>query len=312
MNFTALMSTIGTLFLLLVVGFIWGKAKILDGVSTEKLSAAVLKIGQPFMIIGSFFGLEYTAENLKIGFIILAMGLVLHVIMAVVSYFLAKPVREMDERKLSEYSMFFSNCGFVGFPILYSLMGDVGLFYGAFYLVSFNLFIWTWGILILARGRSDIKVTPRKILLNFGTLPCVIGILLFSLRIPVPEVVEELASYLGGLCTPLSMLICGANIARRSLKKMLLSGKVYWVCAVKLIIMPLLVTFGTWAVGLPDYMVVFACVMSAMPCPTSVTMFGELYNVSPGYAAELVGSSTLLSTATILPVVAFAQWLTSF
>lgn len=311
MNFTALMSTIGTLFLLLVVGFIWGKAKILDGVSTEKLSAAVLKIGQPFMIIGSFFGLEYTAENLKIGFIILAMGLVLHVIMAVVSYFLAKPVREMDERKLSEYSMFFSNCGFVGFPILYSLMGDVGLFYGAFYLVSFNLFIWTWGILILARGRSDIKVTPRKILLNFGTLPCVIGILLFSLRIPVPGVVEELASYLGGLCTPLSMLICGANIARRSLKKMLLSGKVYWVCAVKLIIMPLLVTFGTWAVGLPDYMVVFACVMSAMPCPTSVTMFGELYNVSPGYAAELVGSSTLLSTATILPVVAFAQWLTS-
>lgn len=311
MNFQALISTIGTLALLLLIGFIWGKAKILDSVSTEKMSGVVLKIGQPFLIIGSFFGLEYTEENLKTGFMILFMGLGLHAVMAVISYFLAKPVRGMDERKLSEYTMFFSNCGFIGFPILYALMGDIGLFYGAFYLVSFNLFIWTWGILIIARGRSDIKITPRKIILNFGTLPCVIGILLFSARIPVPEVVQELSSYLGGLCTPLSMLICGANIARRSLKKMMTSGKVYWVCAVKLVIMPILVTLLTWGIGLPDYMVIFACVMSAMPGPTAVTMFGELYNVSPGYAAELVGASTILSTATILPIVKFAEWLTT-
>lgn len=311
MNFTALISTIGTLFLLLLVGFIGGKTKILDSVSTEKLSALVLKIGQPFLIIGAFFGLEYTEENLRIGFMILVVGLVLHVFMAIIAYVLAKPVREMDERKLSEYAMFFSNCGFIGFPILYALMGDIGLFYGAFYLVSFNLFVWTWGILILARGRKDIKITPKKIILNFGTLPCVIGILLFSLRVPIPAVIDDMASYLGGLCTPVSTLICGANIARRSIKKMLTSGKVYWVCAVKLLIMPLFVTFATWVVGLPDYMVVFACVMSAMPCPTAVTMFGELYNVSPGYAAELVGTSTLFSTATILPIVAFAEWLTT-
>ena len=310
-EFFALVSAVTTMFLLLIIGYAARKLGYMNDKLSKGISNLIICVAQPFMIIGSFFGLEYTKENLKTGFLILVVGLVLHVLMALLAYFLAKPVKGMDMKKLSEYAMFFSNCGFVGFPILYSLMGDIGLFYGAFYLVSFNLFIWTWGILILTRGRSDIRITPKKILFNFGTLPCVIGILLFSLKVPIPEVIEDLASYLGGLCTPVSMLVCGANIARRSLKKMLSSGKVYWVSAVKLIIMPVFVTLATWAVGLPDYMVIFACVMSAMPCPTAVTMFGELYDISPGYAAELVGTSTVLSTVTILPMVAFAQWLTT-
>lgn len=294
--------------MLLLTGYIGGKTKIIDEVSTEKLSSLILKIGQPFLIIGSFFGLDYTRENLKTGFLILLLGLCMNAGMAALAYFFAKPIREMDERKLSEFTMVFSNCGFLGFPILYSLMGNIGLFYGAFYLVSYNLFVWTWGLVILARKRDDIKITPRKLILNFGTLPCVIGILLFSMNVPVPEFLKDLSSYLGGLCTPVSMLIAGANIARRSIKKMLTSGKVYWVCAVKLIIMPIAVTFVTKVLGLPDYMIIFGCVMAAMPGPSAVTMFGELYHISPGYAAELVGSSSIISIVTIPPVVMFAEW----
>lgn len=308
MNFTTLLTTIATLAMLLLTGYIGGKTKIIDEVSTEKLSSLILKIGQPFLIIGSFFGLDYTRENLKTGFLILLLGLCMNAGMAALAYFFAKPIREMDERKLSEFTMVFSNCGFLGFPILYSLMGNIGLFYGAFYLVSYNLFVWTWGLVILARKRDDIKITPRKLILNFGTLPCVIGILLFSMNVPVPEFLKDLSSYLGGLCTPVSMLIAGANIARRSIKKMLTSGKVYWVCAVKLIIMPIAVTFVTKVLGLPDYMIIFGCVMAAMPGPSAVTMFGELYHISPGYAAELVGSSSIISIVTIPPVVMFAEW----
>ena len=202
MNFTTLLTTIATLAMLLLTGYIGGKTKIIDEVSTEKLSSLILKIGQPFLIIGSFFGLDYTRENLKTGFLILLLGLCMNAGMAALAYFFAKPIREMDERKLSEFTMVFSNCGFLGFPILYSLMGNIGLFYGAFYLVSYNLFVWTWGLVILARKRDDIKITPRKLILNFGTLPCVIGILLFSANVPIPEFLQDLSSYLGGLCTP--------------------------------------------------------------------------------------------------------------
>ena len=73
--------------------------------------------------------------------------------------------------------------------------------------------------------------------------------------------------------------------------------------------MPLAVTTVLWLVGLPDYMVVFGCVMAAMPTAAVITMFGEMYHISPGCAAELVGSTSLLSVATLMPVIKFAEFL---
>ena len=302
-DFISLLSKVGTLALLLLTGFIGGKAKILNETATERMATFTVKIVQPFLIINSFLGLEFTTDNLVTGLLILALGLCLHAFMAALAFLLAKPVKPLDERKLSEYSMFFANVAFIGFPILETVIGKEGLFYGAFYLVSFHLFVWTWGISILARKREDIKITPKNIILNYGTVPCLIGFILFVSGLKLPEVITSFSGYVAAIGTPLSIMITGANIARRSLKKMFTNGNVYYVCAVKLIVMPLVAALLMRLIGLPQYMIIFGGIMAAMPCPAISTMFGEMYRISPGYAAELVGTSTLLSTATIIPVV---------
>lgn len=309
MSIGSLISTIATLAMLLVIGYGAGKLKYVDEVSTERLSTLIVKIGQPFLIINGLISQEYSRENLMTGLKILLLGLCMHTFMALIAYLCARPIKPFDEQKLSEYSMFLANCGFIGFPIVETLFGSEGLFYGAFYIVSFHLFVWTWGVMILARKREDIKLTPKKIVFNFGTMPCLIGFVLYAANIPLPDFGYQLASYLAAICTPISIIISGANIARRSLKKMLTNKNVYAVNVVKLMVMPLCVSVLLWALGLPDYMIVFAAVMAAMPCPAVVTMFGELYRITPGYAAELVGSSTIFCTFTILPAVTFAQFL---
>ena len=182
MSFASLLSTIATLALLLIIGFAAGKIGYVDSVSTERLSTLIVKIGQPFLIINGLISQEYSRENLMTGLKILLLGLCMHAFMALLAFLLARPVKDIDEQKLSEYSMFFANCGFVGFPIVNSIYGSEGLFYGAFYVVSFHLFVWSWGILILARKRKDIKVTAKSIIFNFGTMPCLIGFLLFATR----------------------------------------------------------------------------------------------------------------------------------
>ncbi len=309
MSFTSLLSTIATLALLLAAGIFTGKLKIIDEVSTAKLSTLIVKLGQPFLIINALIGIEATPENIKSGFLILALGLAIHIFMALLAHLFAKPIKGFDERKLTEFGMLFTNCGFIGFPILESIFGETGLFYGAFYVVSFHLFTWTWGIAILARGRDDIKITPKKALINFGTIPSLIGIVLFLTGLPLPEFVTDFSSYIASLCTPISMLITGANLSRRGMKSMLTNPSVYLTNAVRLIVMPLAVTTVLWLVGVPDYMVVFGCVMAAMPTAAVITMFGELYHISPGCAAELVGSTSLLSVATLMPVIKFAEFL---
>ncbi len=309
MSFTSLLSTIATLALLLAAGIITGKLKIIDERSTERLSTLIVKLGQPFLIINALIGIEPTPENIKNGFLIFGLGLIIHIFMAVLAHLLAKPVRGFDERKLTEFGMLFTNCGFIGFPILESIFGETGLFYGAFYIISFHLFTWTWGIAILARGREDIKITPKKALVNFGTIPSLIGIVLFLSGLQLPEFVTDFSGYIASLCTPISMLITGSNLSRRGMKSMLTNPSVYLTNAVRLIVMPLAVTTALWLVGVPDYMVVFGCVMAAMPTAAVITMFGEMYGISPGCAAELVGSTSLLSVATLMPVIKFAEFL---
>ena len=311
MQFTSLLSTVACLFLLLVVGFIGGKTKIIDEQSTKKFSSLIVKVGQPFLIINSIISQKCTRENLKTGLMILVLGLIMHSVMATLAYFLAKPYKRIDKRALGEYSMFFANCGFMGFPIIESLGIENGLFYGAFYVMSFHLFVWTYGLVILGRANKDIKINVKNILLNYGTVPCVIGFVIFVSRLPLPDFVLSMSNYLAGLCTPISMLIAGANIARRSLKHMFLDPKIYYTSAVKLVLMPLVAATVLWAVGLPDYVVIFGTVMAAMPSASILASFGEMYDIVPGFASELVGTSTIFSVATIVPTVSYATWLVS-
>lgn len=309
MSFSSLFSTILTLFLLLSAGYLCGRWGIVDEGATKHLSNLIVKVGQPFLIIHSLIGLRFSRENLITGGQIFLLAAGIHVVMAAFTYFFAKPIRGTDERKLAEFAMVFTNCGFIGFPILSSIFGDTGLFYGAFYVVFFHLFTWTWGISILGRGRDDIRLTVKKALVNFGTIPSLIGLAVFVSQIPIPAAVSGFSSYLASLCTPVSVIITGANLSRRSLRKMFTNPRVYYVNLMRLVVLPLLVTTICFLAGLPDYMVIFACVMAAMPSAAIVTMFGELYGISPGTAAEFVGSTSVLCTATLLPVIGYANWL---
>lgn len=311
MNYISLLNTVATLFLLLAVGFISRKAGIVDDTASKNLSELIVKVGQPLMIVSSLISLKFSSENLKRGFTVLALSFGLHMLLAAAAFLLSRPIKNPDERKLSEFASVFTNCAFIGFPIIESLYGPDGLFCGAFYVIGSHLLIWTWGISILARGRDDIKLNPKKIFINFGTIPCAIGILLYLLPWRPPSFIGQFLSYGGSICTPLSMVIIGARLASVPLKKLFFTGKSYYVCAVKLLVMPTLAALVLKALGLDDFYVIFGTVMAALPSASIVTMFGEIYSIDPAYASRLVGLGTLLCTATLPLAVCLGELIAS-
>ena len=189
MNFTALLTIIATLFLLMACGFFARKKGIIDDVASKRLSTLIIKIGQPMMIISALTEAEFSYENLGDGFLYIGIGIVFHAVMGGLAFLLCKGFKDLDERKITEFSLMFVNGGFIGFPILEALFGAKGLFLAAFFNISFHLFIWSWGVAILARKRSDIKLTVRKIFINLGSIPCLIGVLIYMLVIPFPDFV---------------------------------------------------------------------------------------------------------------------------
>lgn len=311
MNFISLLNMVATLAILLAVGFGSRKAGLIDDTFSKKLSKLVVNIGQPMLIINSLISLEYSAENLRRGLTALGLSFGLHIFMGILAFGFARPLKDADKRKISEFALVFVNAGFIGFPILESLLGEDGLFCGAFYLIGFHLFLWTWGILVLSRGRDDIKLTPRKVFFNYGTVPCFIGLVLYLVRVPIPEFIRIPVGYLAEMCTPLTMMIAGSLIAKGGLRNLLKCKENYYVAAVRLFIIPAVVCVALKLLGLGDFYVIFGTVMAALPSASMATILGELYGIGPVYASRVVGFTTILCTFTLPLAVTFAGFITA-
>jgi predicted permease len=322
MNIIALLSIIGTLFLLMVCGYICRRLNIINNDSSKALSRLIISVGQPMMIISALYNAENTPKNLAIAWQVVLIGFAMHLLLSAAAFLICKPMKKCDQTKIFEFSVIFANCGFIGFPILDSLFNDslgegMGSFMGAFYVISFHLFLWIWGIMILARGREDIKMTPKKAFFNYGTIPCLIGVLLYLLKpyLPLPAAVgstlASFLSYLGSLCTPISVLITGALLATISLPKMFTNLKLYLHSFIKLIAFPIVACLLAKACGLSETYILLATAMAGVPSAATITMLAELYDIEPGYASQTVGLTSLLSTVTLPVVMLFAQWIAS-
>lgn len=314
MDFSALYTVVATLFLVMAVGFFCRKVGIIDDIASKKLSALILKVGQPAMIILALASPEYSDENLKLAGIITLLGFVLHAVFALFAYFSCKFIKNRDQGNISEFGIIFTNCAFIGFPIFEALFGPIGRFMGAFFVVSFNVLIWTLGVAIFARGRDDIKLTLKKALINFGTIPCVIGFALYLLKNPaigfeMPAFISEGFAYLRNLCTPISVLITGALIATQKPKQIFASRTLYYFNLLKLFVLPLIVCLVAKLIGLNETYALFATAAAALPAASSVAMMTELYRLDSGYSSLIVGTSSLISVLSMPLVLKIAQWL---
>ena len=114
MNFSSFLTTIATLFVMLIVGYVAGKMGIIDSVASKKFSALIIKIAQPALIISSIVGVRYSPEMLTLGLKTLTLGFAVHLFMWGIAFVACCKIKNVDERKILEFSMVFGNTGFIG------------------------------------------------------------------------------------------------------------------------------------------------------------------------------------------------------
>ncbi|MBR6745050.1 MAG: AEC family transporter [Clostridia bacterium] len=311
-DFSALISTCASLFLLIALGFFLRKIGIADEDFSKKLSTLVAKVGMPCLMLHSITSLGFSPEKLKNGLWILLFGTLAHVLMAVLAKLIFWRAKDADEKKIYEFGCIFSNCAFIGYPILGALFGEIGLFYGAFYVVTYNLGCWSYGVLLMAKGKPGHTVTFKSIFLNVGMLSCILGFLLYALQAPIPSFLRTTAMHVGNLCTPLSLIVTGSLVAALPLGKTFSNGKLYLFCAVKLLALPLVFALTLHFCGADRLigdidLTVFLAVMTSLPPAALTSLLANMYDVKPSFAAQLVSLGTLLSPFTTLLVIKITQ-----
>ena len=109
--------------------------------------------------------------------------------------------------------------------------------------------------------------------------------------------------------TPLAMIVAGAIIAQANPFKALKDYKVYIVCILKLLVIPILTAI--LLCFLPgDSVAKMVCVVAtACPVAASVTLFAIRYNKNAVYGSQLYAITTILSIITLPVVVRVSQLL---
>ena len=302
------------MFIVMLVGYFLRKGGIIDAAFSKKLSKLVLNVTQPVLIVTSMMKMEMTAEGTKLLGKILLVSLLVHSFAAVLGWLTMLFLKPSTARKLSEHSIIFTNVMFFGLPIVSSLFGPETETWASFYSIVFHVFAWTYGMMILGRERDDIKLNPRKIFLNFGTVPCAIGAICYLLNLGTRLSEWNLGGittamgYIGSLCTPVSLLVLGGVLATYPMKRLFGDWKIYYTAFIKLLVMPMAVfMIVRYGFGLDMKLSMFSTIMAALPTASITNMFAELYEIEPGYAATSVGMTTALSVGSLPLVVFLAQ-----
>lgn len=302
-DFLTVATNVLTLFLLMGVGVLCAKTKLLSDAAVKALANLVLYIATPCVIIKSCVR-EFDPSMLWGFLTVVAVAAVNHALLII----LAQVVfRDSDEnrRRVLRSATVFSNAGYMAIPLQQAILGDVGVFYCAAYVIVFNVFLWTYG---LAEMSGERKLSWRQIVLNPGVIAVVVGLLLFVLPIPVPTLIADGIGHLASLNTPVPMLIVGYYLAQTDLLCALRDGR-GWLCMVlRLLAAPLAALGLLLLCGVRGDLLTSCMICIATPVATSCTMFATRYDRDPRLSVNLVSLSTLLSIVTLPLLVALTNW----
>jgi predicted permease len=187
----------------------------------------------------------------------------------------------------------------MGYPVVNAIWGAQAVFLAAIYNLLFSLLIFTIGVLLLTGAKAGWKNVSPRVLLSPGIVSVAVGLSLFFLSVDLPEVIGGPIAMLGGLTTPLSMIVIGALLARLDPRTIFGNPRVYLYAGVRLLLLPLaaLVLLRPFVT---DPLVLGVCVvLAAMPGATNAALFAEEYGVNPELASQSVFITTLFCIVTI-------------
>ena len=291
-----------TLFLLMSVGFVFGRMGLLSSETLSQVSRILLYVVTPCIMITSF-EVERTPES-QAQLIAAAGAMVgLYLLFILLSPLLFRR-EEGERRSILRFSSIYGNIGFMGLPLIQSIMGDQTMMVAVVSLVTFNLAVWTHGAVLIG-GRSQLSL--KKVLFSPGVIGLAGGLLLFFTGWRLPGPVDSAAGYLASLNTPLAMLVIGGQMAQTDLGMVFRDKKLYLVSAVKLLAAPLLTAAVLYPFRL-DWTVYIAMVILA-GCPTAgiASLFAQSMGKDAAMAARQITLSTLLCIATLPLVGVLAQ-----
>ena len=303
MDIMVVFQTMLKLFLLLVLGFVLFKCHIFDEYTNKKISALIVNVASPMLIISSIAGVE--GNDKSIVFLMIGAGILMYIGFIILGKIINRifPFPKKDW-PVYECMVVFANTGFMGYPVLLDVFGQEAVFYASLIHMAFNFFVYTYAIMCLTKSDDSKFKLNFKQLLTPGIILIFVGIFIYLFDIQLPSVLMDTINSVGSLTAPLSMMMIGSSLAVYPIKDSFTDWRSYVFAFVRLIIVPFVTMIVCRLLHINPYYANITIITNAMPVGSMLLMLATQYNANVKIVTKNIVVSTLLSVITIPIVVA--------
>lgn len=285
------------MFIILLIGAFCYMKGLITKEGTKQLSVVELNLVNPILIFMSYQK-DYEnemAHNLLWAFILSAVS---YAIAIVLSYLLVS--KKQKSFSIERFSVIYSNCGFIGIPLLNGLFGAEGVLYLTAYITFFNFLVWTHGLMTM-KEKIDFS-SALKALKAPSVIAIFLGLICYFTRLHLPSIPAQALQYISDMNTPLAMIIAGATAAQTNILAVFRKPRNYLICFYKLLAIPLIAFLVIRLFNAPSIVCTTLTVAAACPVATTGIMFAITLDKNSEKCSEFFTMSTLLSALT-LPLV---------
>ena len=304
MDISALLTKMVIFVVLMVIGYIGARTKLLNSEFTKAASKLTLNVFMSATIINSVIANPPQLSGGELAKVMLAcfvsvgFGYLLSALIVRLLPF------QRERKPLMELLISVTNTMFIGVPVAEPIFGSQAVFYIAMSCIPFNVFLYTYGVWRMNQSGERVKLNWKD-MVSVPLIATMAALLIFVLNIPMPGVVKELCSTLSAATMPMSMLVIGSSLGGVSLLDAFREKNLYFVSLMRLVLVPLL-TLPVLKLITTDPVLLGAMVIIA-GCPSAVmvTVLAIQYGRDAEYTSKGILLDTVLSMVTLPALVYF-------
>ena len=218
-------SKVLVIFAVVAIGFFCNKKDLLPNSAEPALVNLLIMVTCPCMILGSLTTRQLEDDTLSKTILVLVLSIGFFIFTSAVAFFFKNFMKNTPRQDLGVLMAVMAsvNTGFMGFPITKAIFGDDIFFLIVIENIILNIYFYSLAIFQINYGSKDFGnlSSSLKSIINPNIIAAFVGLAVLFGRINVPGPVNELLEMLGGVTTPLSMLIVGMRLSNSDFKSVI-------------------------------------------------------------------------------------------
>jgi len=298
MDINVIINQVLLLFIPIAVGYTIGKLKVVDSSFLKNLSAFLYNVTLPCAVVGAL-QFEFDTSLVTKGIILVAVSVGIVLVCWALSGLFVKIFKISGATQgVARFALTFSNFSFMGYPIAEAFMGRTGLFYATVFSLPLYALVQSLGVAFVVE-EGEKRGFRLKYILNPPMVGVYVGLILFATGYRFPAPIDSTIASLGGMTTPLAMVLVGMSLCANPLKTSFTDYKYYIIALFRLVVIPLGVYGVLTLLNVDKDISRTSTIITMMPVAANIIIVLSSRGLDASKASKAVLITVLLSVFTI-------------